>query len=246
MRGVTDKGLNLLAKHTQNGTMLSSPSAPSPKGSSGAGTSGSKNAKPAENTRPAGSLVNGSASKTSAASNTSARVTGAGTGHGPPRAELLELGSEADAARDQVPSPPRPHPIQDPPIDIRSPTTDQSMHKAAQSGKLIGLLDAGRQSSNTGQNQIAMGSYVTIEPSDRSSIASTLKGDTDITAFDLDYEDQHDMLAAIYALQDQSWLDNCLLPGFNANFADDGSNSSGGMRWMGMDPGPMLQGAGTG
>ncbi|KAG8781496.1 hypothetical protein FRC12_021843 [Ceratobasidium sp. 428] len=124
MRGVTDKGLNLLAKHTQNGTMLSSPSAPGSKGGSGAGPSGSKDAKPAENTRPARGRVDGTASRTGVASNTGAKVAGAGVVHGSPRAGFLALGSEADAVRGQMLSPPPHHPIRDPPIDVRLPTTD--------------------------------------------------------------------------------------------------------------------------
>ncbi|KAG8781495.1 hypothetical protein FRC12_021842 [Ceratobasidium sp. 428] len=89
------------------------------------------------------------------------------------------------------------------------------MHKAAQFGKLIGLLDARRQSSNTGQNQAAIGSYVTIEPSGRSSISSTSEDDADSTAVNLDDEDHHDMLAAMYEPQDQNWLDNCPSPEMN-------------------------------
>ncbi|KAG8777967.1 hypothetical protein FRC12_000100 [Ceratobasidium sp. 428] len=245
----------LLAKQTQtqNGMVLSASTAPGPKGGSGAGPSGSKNTKSAQNARPAGGPVNGSASKTGAASNSSAKATDAGVMHDSPRAESLELGSEADEARDQVPSPPRPQArrMQSPPIVIRPPTIDQSMNNVVRPGELNGPLNAGRQSSNPGQNQTIMGGYVTVEPSGEtmSSVESTAQGETTITdasATDMDYEDSHDMLAAMYALQDQNWLDNCLLPGFNANFADDGSNSSGGMRWMGMDQGPVLQGAGTG
>ncbi|KAG9125689.1 hypothetical protein FRC07_006610 [Ceratobasidium sp. 392] len=65
-----------------------------------------------------------------------------------------------------------------------------------------------------------------------SSTGLTAPGETTITdasGADMDYEDQHDMLAAMYALQDQSWLDNCLLPKFKADFAGDGTNSSSGV-----------------
>ncbi|KAG9125690.1 hypothetical protein FRC07_006611 [Ceratobasidium sp. 392] len=138
--------------------------------------------------------------------------------------------------------------MQSPPIVIRPPTIDQSMQDPGRPGE---PMRAGRQNANAGQNQTIMGGYVTVEPSGEtlSSVESTAQGETTITdasGADMDYEDQHDMLAAMYALQDQSWLDNCLLPGFNANFADDGSNSSGDMRWYNMNQGAVIPNAGTG
>ncbi|CAE6462442.1 unnamed protein product [Rhizoctonia solani] len=80
-----------------------------------------------------------------------------------------------------------------------------------------------------------MAAYVTVEPSgDKlSSFASTTQGETtvmdsDVTG-DTEFED-HDMSATMTAIQDPHWWNNRLLPGWNVNFADDGSNSSSEVR----------------
>ncbi|KAG8742288.1 hypothetical protein FRC10_001712 [Ceratobasidium sp. 414] len=241
----------LIAKQTQNGMVLSKPLGAGSNGGAGAtggaGASGTSTATPAQGAHPAGGPSNGTA-RTGPASHTSASATDAGVMHESPRAGHAELGSEADEARDRVPSPP-PTRMRSPPIVIRPPTIDSSMQNPGRP-EANSPLRAGRQNGHPGQNETIMGGYVTVEPTGEtlSSVESTAQGETTITdasGNDMDY-DQHDMLAAMYPLQDQAWLDSCLLPGFSANFADDGSNSSGDMRqWYNMDPSAMIPGAGT-
>ncbi|KAG8685880.1 hypothetical protein FRC11_009899, partial [Ceratobasidium sp. 423] len=122
--------------------------------------------------------------------------------------------------------------MQSPPIVIRPPTLDQSMHDARPNGAghQRSLSDGQQPNSNN-----IMGGYVTVEPSGEtlSSVASTTQAETtitDVTGGDMEFEDEHDMSAAMAALQDPTRWDTSFLPGWNANFADDGSNSSNEMR----------------
>ncbi|QRV95926.1 Fungal specific transcription factor domain [Ceratobasidium sp. AG-Ba] len=241
----------LIAKQNQNGMMLSKPLQPGPQGGAGAaGSSGSASSKPGMSARSVGGTSTSGTSGAGLTSNTStsANATDAGMIHESPHTAPLELASEAEEARDKVSSPPRPRRMQSPPIVIRPPTIDQSMHNVNRPGELASPLRQGA----TGQDQTLMGGYVTVEPSGEtmSSVESTAQGGettiTDASGNDMEY-DKHDMLAAMYALQDPSWYDNFLMPGFNANFRDDGSSSSSEMRqWYNMNPGAIIPGGGTG
>ncbi|KAG8686971.1 hypothetical protein FRC11_008042, partial [Ceratobasidium sp. 423] len=220
----------LIQKHTQGTMVLAAPSnsasggagatggsAPSPSGAQGKGKG------PAATSKPSNPSISGS--------NKSAPATDAGIMHESPPSAPIPLPTEAEEARDQMGVAP-PVRMKSPPIVIRPPTIDQSMHDVRQNG--VGhqrsLSDGQQPASNS-----IMGGYVTIEPSGDtlSSLASTTQGQTTITDFtgdDMEFEDEHDMLAAMAALQDPQWWDTSLLPGWNANFADDGSNSSSEMR----------------
>ncbi|KAF8597278.1 hypothetical protein BDV93DRAFT_562453 [Ceratobasidium sp. AG-I] len=237
----------LIAKQTQGGMVLAKPNNVDPKGGAGAGgsagaSSGSGAAHPKTGKRGgAGGAGNGSAA---GPSNKSAGATDAGMMHESPRATALEL--EANEARDQVSSPPRR--LKSPDIVIRAPTIDANVHNPSQ--QMRSPQGHGHPSPTHNQpNQDLMGGYVTVDPSGDtiSSIASTAQGETtvtDATGGDMEYE-QHDMLAAMYALQDPNFWDNGMVPGFSANFADDASNSSGGARQWYMGQGaPAGQGAG--
>ncbi|KAG8686322.1 hypothetical protein FRC11_009129, partial [Ceratobasidium sp. 423] len=220
----------LIQKHTQGTMVLAAPSnsasggagaaggsAPGPSGAQGKGKG------PAATSKPANPSISGS--------NKSAPATDAGIMHESPPSAPIPLPTEVEEARDQMGVAP-PVRMKSPPIVIRPPTIDQSMHDARQNG--VGhqrsLSDGQQPASNS-----IMGGYVTVEPSGDtlSSLASTTQGQTTITDFtgdDMEFEDEHDMLAAMAALQDPQWWDTSLLPGWNANFADDGSNSSSEMR----------------
>jgi hypothetical protein len=242
----------LLAKQTQNGTVLGKTLSAGPKGGAGAaggaGASGSANFRPAQGNGSTRGARNGSAA--GAASNKSASATDAGVMHDSPHTSPIMLEPEADESRDEMPTLP-PTRIRSPPIVIRPPTIDSSMQNLPRTGELIMPQDARHQIVGHDQNTALMGDYVNVGPNGdtQSSAASTAHVGatvTDGSGGDMDYEDSHDMLAAMYALQDPSWLDNCLLPGFNANFADDASNSSGDMRQWYINQGAILPGASTG
>lgn len=240
----------LIAKQTQSGMVLAKPSNADSRGGAGAGGSaGASNGGGAVNPKTgkrggAGGAGNG---LTVGPSNKSAGATEAGMMHESPRATAVEL--EEDEARDQLSSPP-PTRLKSPDIVIRAPTIDANLQNQGQQMRSpqgrANISPAHEQS-----NQDLMAGYVTVDPSGDtiSSIASTAQGETtvtDVTGGDMDYEDNHDMLAAMYALQDPTWWDSGLLPGFNANFADDASNSSGGARqwYMGQGGMPPVQGTG--
>lgn len=244
----------LIAKQTQGNTVLAKIA--EPKGGAGAGGSaGASSGSGAANSKTgkrggAGGAGTKNGSATGRAPNKSSNATDAGMMHESPRAAAIPL-ELADEARGQISSPP-PR-LKSPDIVIRAPTIDANLHNSSQpmrSPQSQGRADVGPGHDQS--NQELMGGYVTVDPSGDtlSSVVSTTQGGettvTDATGGDMDYEDQHDMLAAMYALQDPTWWDSSLLPGFNANFADDGSNSSGGARQWQTNQGGMAYGQGTG
>ncbi|KAH7322256.1 hypothetical protein B0J17DRAFT_684162 [Rhizoctonia solani] len=221
----------LIQKHTQGNMILAAPSNANANGSAGApggsvpGPSGTqdKGKGPANGgSRPSNPSISGS--------HKSAPATDAGLMHESPPSAPVPLPSEAEEARDHMGMAP-PMRMKSPPIVIRPPTIDQGMHDPPRlNGHQRSLSDGQQPASNN-----IMGGYVTVEPSGDtvSSMASTTQGETtitDVTGDEMDFEDSHDMLAAMAALQDPQWWDTSLLPGWNANFADDGSNSSSEMR----------------
>ncbi|CAE6458081.1 unnamed protein product [Rhizoctonia solani] len=133
---------------------------------------------------------------------------------------------EADKASDQIGVAPLVR-IKSPPIVIHSPTIDQSM-------QTVGLNGAGHHRSlSDGQRPASndiTGGYFMVKPSGDTlpPMAGTGQGETITTDVrsNLEFENDHDMLAAMAAIQDPQWWDTRLLPGWNANFADDGSSSS--------------------
>ncbi|CAE6525117.1 unnamed protein product [Rhizoctonia solani] len=221
---------SLIQKHTQGSMVLAAPS----NANGGAGAAGGSAPGPSgAQDKGKGSATGGPKGKSSNASisgsHKSAPATDAGLMHDSPHASNAPLPSEADEARDQIGVAP-PVRMKSPPIVIRPPTIDQSMQdvRINGTGHHRSLSDGQPPASNS-----IMGGYVTVEPSGDtlSSFASTTQGETTVTDVtgDMEFED-HDMLAAMAAIQDPQWWDTSLLPGWNANFADDGSNSSSEMR----------------
>ncbi|CAE6434410.1 unnamed protein product [Rhizoctonia solani] len=221
----------LIQKHAQGSMVLAAPSntgaggagATGGSGPGQSGTQGKGKGPAAGGHKPSNPSISGS--------NKSAPATDAGLMHESPPSAPVPLPSEADEARDQVRMVP-PVRMKSPPIVIRPPTIDQSMHDGTRSNGVHhrSLSDGQQPTSNS-----IMGGYVSVEPSGDtiSSMASTTQGETtitDVTGDDMDFDNSHDMLAAMAALQDPTWWDTSLLPGWNANFADDGSNSSQEMR----------------
>lgn len=226
----------LIAKYAHGGSVLAKPGATGTGGTGASGgtagpAGGSKG--PDQGPAPKGPTPNGTTS--SAGPSKSSSATDAGVMHDSPHAEPIPLAPEMDEARDRILASP-PARMRSPPIVIRPPTIDQSMQDVQRTNGL--MLQQNGHAQNASGDQLGsniMGDYVTVAPSGDtlSSAASTTQGETtvtDATATDMDYDDSHDMLAAMYAIQDPTWWNTSLLPGFNANFADDGSNSSNEMR----------------
>ncbi|QRW23098.1 Fungal specific transcription factor domain [Rhizoctonia solani] len=222
----------LIQKHTQGSMILAAPSNVNTGGGSGAsgGSAPDRSGAQGKGKDPAGG-AHKPANPSISGSNKSAPATDAGFMHESPPSGPVPLPSEADEARDQIGIVP-PVRMKSPPIVIRPPTIDQSMHDHSRPNGVHqrSLSDGQQPASNS-----IMGGYVTVEPSGDtlSSMASTTQGETtitDVTGDDMEFEDSHNMLAAMAALQDPTWWDTSLLPGWSANFADDGSNSSQEMR----------------
>ncbi|KAF8693794.1 hypothetical protein RHS03_08346, partial [Rhizoctonia solani] len=222
----------LIQKHTQGSMILAAPSNVNTGGGSGAsgGSAPDRSGAQGKGKGPAGG-AHKPANPSISGSNKSAPATDAGFMHESPPSGPVPLPSEADEARDQIGIVP-PVRMKSPPIVIRPPTIDQSMHDHSRPNGVHqrSLSDGQQPASNS-----IMGGYVTVEPSGDtlSSMASTTQGETtitDVTGDDMEFEDSHNMLAAMAALQDPTWWDTSLLPGWSANFADDGSNSSQEMR----------------
>ncbi|CAE6480281.1 unnamed protein product [Rhizoctonia solani] len=222
---------SLIQKHTQGSMVLAAPSNANANG--GAGATGGSAPGPSGTQGKGKGPANGAPQRSNpsiSGSHKSAPATDAGLMHESPPSGPVPLPSEVDEARDQMGMAP-PVRMKSPPIVIRPPTIDQSMQdvRLNGAGHHRSLSDGQRPASNN-----IMGGYVTVEPSGDtlSSMASTTQGETTITDVtgDMEFENDHDMLAAMAAIQDPQWWDTSLLPGWNANFADDGSNSSSEMR----------------
>ncbi|KEP47283.1 fungal specific transcription factor domain protein [Rhizoctonia solani 123E] len=220
---------SLIQKHTQGSMVLAAPSNANGSAGAGAGATGGSSGAQGKGKGPANGATQRSNPSISG-SHKSAPATDAGLMHESPPHENVSLPPEADEARDQMGVAP-PVRMKSPPIVIRPPTIDQSMHDARING--VGHQRSLSDGQIPASNNI-MGGYVTVEPSGDtiSSMASTTRGETTVTDVtgDMEFENDHDMLAAMAAIQDPQWWDTSLLPGWNANFADDGSNSSSEMR----------------
>ncbi|KAG8742296.1 hypothetical protein FRC10_001720 [Ceratobasidium sp. 414] len=197
----------LIDKLAQNGLVLERPLEAIPTDTMRAGMVAPSNLKPKQGNSSQSGAINKAVSETGATRHTSTSATDASVMQ---ESQRTSPESEAAELRHQLPSLPGQTII--PSMGFCIPNTDSSI----QGGDQIGSVDDHLKPvpSATG--------ILTTQNATRSEGEVPGEGDGNVG-----FEDTHDMLASMSALADQSWFGNCLLPGFNVNFPDDVSNSSG-------------------